>query len=95
VWQSWSGDRKSFDHACNQEKTTMKMITAITWGEDRQYTKVEVPWPDEPDGRKPSLGAKDMRSSEADLTVPALEQTVTHEGQPVEVVGVTSLGIAA
>jgi hypothetical protein len=78
-----------------QKRKSMKTITAISWNEERVYHRIEVPWPEEGDERKPSRKPKDMVISDADFTAPASDQAVTQEEQPVELVDATSLGIAA
>jgi hypothetical protein len=54
----------------------MKTITAITWNESREYTQVEIPWPEEGDERRASPKPKDKGIPEADLASPPPEHII-------------------
>jgi hypothetical protein len=68
-------NRKKYS-AATEQRNSMKTITAITWDESRNYTRVEIPWPEEGDERKPSPKPPDMGIPETDLASPTPEPSV-------------------
>jgi hypothetical protein len=69
--------------AASRERKIMKTITAFTWDESRNYTQVEVPWPEEGDERKPSPKPLNLGIPELELVEPATEPVLT-ETEPVD-----------
>ena len=54
----------------------MKTITAIEWGPDRNYTRIEVPFPDTPEER---AALKSLRQNKPELESKEPEQIKVEE----------------